>query len=271
MAFNEIDVEAAGHRVHAWEGGAGFPILMLHGSGPGAGTIGNWRLVLEPLAARYRILATDLIGFGQSARKKTEPYFDPALWLAQAEAMLGRLPAGPVGIIGHSLSGALALRLAARQPERVAKALTTGSMGARFKPNRYTEECWSFPETKEALRSAVGNLVFDTSVISEEFLDNRMKILHGGDYGPYFRAMFAGDKQRFIDAAVLSDDELSRVRGDVIMMHGRDDKPFPCAENTLALAPRIARADVMVIARCGHSPALEHPEKLLAAAHMLFG
>ena len=29
---------------------------MLHGSGPGAGTIGNWRLVLEPLAARYRIV-----------------------------------------------------------------------------------------------------------------------------------------------------------------------------------------------------------------------
>lgn len=271
VALNEIDVEVAGHRAHAWEGGAGFPILMLHGSGPGAGTIGNWRLVLEPLASRYRVLATDLIGFGQSARKVAEPYFDPALWLDQAEAMLKRLPAGPVGIIGHSVSGALALKLAARDPERIVKVLTTGSMGNRFTPNRYTEECWSFPETKDALRSAVGNLVYDSSVITEEFLDNRMKILHGGDYAPYFRAMFAGNKQRYIDAAALSDDELGRVRADVMMLHGRDDKPFPCADNTLVLAPKIARADVMVIARCGHSPALEHPQKLIAAAHMLFG
>ena len=57
---------------------------MLHGSGPGAGTIGNWRLVLEPLAARYRITATDLIGFGASGRKTEEPYFDLPLWLASS-------------------------------------------------------------------------------------------------------------------------------------------------------------------------------------------
>jgi 2-hydroxymuconate-semialdehyde hydrolase len=271
VALREIDVEAAGHRVHAWEGGTGFPVLMLHGSGPGAGTIGNWRLVLEPLAARYHVLATDLIGFGQSARKRAEPYFDLDLWLAQAQAMLARLPAGPIGIIGHSLSGALALKLAARHPERVAKVLTTGSMGARFKANRYTIECWSFPETREALKAAVGNLVYDGAVISEAFLDNRMKILHDGEYGRYFKAMFAGDKQRYIDAARLTDDELKRVRCDVMMLHGRDDKPFPCMENTLKLAPKIARADVMVVARCGHSPALEHPEKLIAAAHLLFG
>jgi 2-hydroxymuconate-semialdehyde hydrolase len=271
VALNEFDVMVGGLRAHAWEGGTGFPILLLHGSGPGAGTIGNWRLVLEPLAARYRVLATDLIGFGQSGRKPAEPYFDLALWLAQAEAMLERLPAGPVGIIGHSLSGALALKLAGRHPGRIAKVLTTGSMGHRFTANPYTIECWTFPETREALKRAVGYLVYDGSVITEAFLDNRMAILHGGDYAPYFRAMFAGDKQRFIDAAALTQAELDAVGCEVLMLHGRDDRPFPCAENTLKLAPRLARADVMVIARCGHSPALEHPEKLIGAARMLFG
>ena len=47
-------------------GGKGFPILMIHGSGPGASTQGNWRLVLDPLADRYQIYAMDLIGFGES-------------------------------------------------------------------------------------------------------------------------------------------------------------------------------------------------------------
>jgi 2-hydroxymuconate-semialdehyde hydrolase len=271
MALSEADVELDGIRVHLWEGGQGFPLLLLHGSGPGAGTIGNWRLILEPLAARYSVLACDLIGFGQSGRKPAEPYFDPALWLRQAEAMLSRLPKGPVGIIGHSLSGALALRLAARHQGRVTKVLTTGSMGMRFRANRYTEECWSFPETRDALKRAVGSLVYDQSVITEGFLDNRMKILHEGDYAAYFRAMFAGDKQRFIDQAALTPAELAKIDGDVLMLHGRDDLPFPALDNSIALARQLPRADLMVIARCGHSPALEHPTKLISAAIGLFG
>ena len=102
MALAERDITVEGHGVHLWEGGDGFPILMLHGSGPGAGTVGNWRLVLEPLAARYRITATDLIGFGASGRKAQEPYFDLPLWRRQAQAVLALLPGDEVGVIGHS-------------------------------------------------------------------------------------------------------------------------------------------------------------------------
>ena len=270
MALVERDITVEGHRVHVWEGGEGFPILMLHGSGPGAGTIGNWRLVLEPLAARYRIVATDLIGFGASGRKAEEPYFDLPLWRRQAQAALDLLPAGEVGVIGHSLSASLALGLAIDNP-RVTKVMTTGAMGARGKVNRETEICWRFPETREALREAAEILVHDPSVITDAFLDARMAILHDGEYGPYFRSMFAGDKQRFIDEAVLAPEKLAALTCDVTMLHGRDDRPFPCAENTQALARHIPRADTLVIAACGHSPALEHPDKLLAAAQMLFG
>ena len=94
MTLAERDIDFEGHRVHVWEGGEGFPLLMLHGSGPGAGTVANWRLVLEPLAARYRIVAADLVGFGASGRKREEPYFDLPLWRRQARAVLGLLPAG---------------------------------------------------------------------------------------------------------------------------------------------------------------------------------
>ncbi|HZU64472.1 MAG TPA: alpha/beta fold hydrolase, partial [Novosphingobium sp.] len=57
-------------------GGAGLPLLLIHGSGPGASTIGNWRLVLEDLANRYHVHAMDLVGFGESDRKPAPPYFD---------------------------------------------------------------------------------------------------------------------------------------------------------------------------------------------------
>lgn len=270
MTLKEQDTEFNGTKVHYWQGGSGFPILMIHGSGPGASTLGNWRLVLEPLAERYHILAVDLIGFGLSGRKSTEPYFDLDLWLAQSRAMLDLLPGDEFGIIGHSVSGMLALRLAALDA-RISKVLTTGSMGARFRINDHTRRTWTFPETREDLRRAAESLVYDRSVITDAYLDQRMAVLHSGDYAAYFRSMFAGDKQRFVDAAVLSADEFRQIKSDVVMMHGRNDQPFPFEETTLAVSRSIPQADVIALARCGHSPALEHPAKLLAAARMLFG
>ncbi len=270
MALSEHDIEFESHRVHYWEGGAGLPVLMLHGSGPGASTIGNWRLVLEPLSERYHVFATDLIGFGLSGRKRDEPYFDLDLWQRQAQHVLDLLPDGPVGVIGHSISAVLAIRLAAAN-ERVTKVLTTGAMGAPTKLNSDLDLTWTFPETRDDLRRTVECLVYDKSVITDEFLDNRMKVLHSGDYGPYFRSMFAGDKQRFLDASVLSKDELGRLDCDVLMICGREDRPFPFEQNTAVLSRLIPRADAVVVARCGHSPALEHPRKLLHLAAGLFG
>ena len=184
--------------------------------------------------------------------------------------MRDRLPTGPAGIIGHSLSASLALGLAAAN-ERVTKVLTTGAMGGHFAVNENTNLCWTFPETREDLRKAVECLVFDRSVVTDALLDSRMEILHDGEYGPYFRSMFAGDKQQYVDAAVLPADSLNRLTCDVVMMHGRDDRPFPYAENSLALSAAIPHADVILVGRCGHSPALEHPDKLLSVANLLFG
>ena len=54
------------------------------------------------------------------------------------------------------------------------------------------------------------------------------------------------------------------------MMHGRDDRPFPAEPLTLTLAKSIPQADVILLGRCSHSIAFEHPGKLIAAARALF-
>ncbi len=268
MGFAEREFSFDGARVHYLEGGRGFPVLMIHGSGPGASTIGNWRLVLEPLAERFHVFAMDLIGFGRSERKPGPPYFDLDLWFRQCRAMVDRIEGERVGIIGHSLSGALALKLAAVE-NRIAKVLTTGSMGARFTANEQTVRTWTFPRDRAELRRTAEGLVYDKSLIDDAYLDNREKVLFAGDYAGYFGSMFEGDKQRYIDAAVLRPDELARVRCDVTMLHGRDDVGFP-PELTLTIAKSIPQADVVLIGRCSHSVAMEHPSKLIASAELLF-
>lgn len=268
MGFAEREFAFDGVRVHYLEGGRGFPVLMVHGSGPGASTIGNWRLVLDPLAERFHVFAMDLIGFGRSERKPQPPYFDLDLWFRQCRAMVERIEGQRVGIIGHSLSGALALKLAAVE-SRIAKVLTTGSMGARFTPNEHTVRTWTFPRNRAELRRTAEGLVFDRSLIDDTYLDNREKVLFAGDYAGYFGSMFEGDKQRYIDAAVLRPDELARIHCDVTMLHGRNDVAFP-PELTLTIAKSIPQADVVLIGRCSHSVAMEYPSKLIASAELLF-
>jgi 2-hydroxymuconate-semialdehyde hydrolase len=270
MPLHERDTSFEGIPVHYWEGGSGLPLLLIHGSGPGASTLGNWRLVLDRLAERYHVVAADLIGFGMSGRKKTKPYFDFELWFRQARAMLDLFGDSELAVLGHSVSGALALKLAASD-RRVKKVMTTGSMGARFTPNEHTLRTWTFPETREDLRRAGESLVYNQSVITDAYLDGRMAVLHSGDYADYFRAMFADDRQAYVDAAVLKPEELKAITAEVMMVHGRDDRPFPFEETTLALSRALRQADVVALAHCGHSPALEHPDSLLALARLIFG
>jgi 2-hydroxymuconate-semialdehyde hydrolase len=251
------------------ESGQGLPVLMIHGSGPGASTIGNWRKVLDPLAERFHVHAMDLVGFGQSGKKPAPPYFDFELWLRQCKAMVGQMPAGPVGVIGHSLSGALALKLAAAEP-RVAAVLTTASMGAPFRVNEGTARCWTFPRDRDELRRTAELLILDKSLIDDAYIAAREKILFEDPaYGAYFESMFGGSKQAFADAAVLSEAEFARITCPVAMIHGRDDTAFP-ASITLAIAEKLPQADVTLIANCSHSVAFEHPAKLIVATDLLF-
>ena len=256
--------------VHSIEGGGGMPLLLIHGSGPGASTIGNWRLILEPLAERYHVFAMDLVGFGQSGRRPAPPFFDMQLWLRQCQALLARMPGEQVYVLGHSLSGALALKLAAAEP-RIAKVLTTGTMGAAFEVNEDTVRCWSFPEDRAAMAATARVLIHDHSHITDAYLDNRVKTLFADPgYKDYFQSMFSGDRQRFVTEALLSPEELSRITVPVTMLHGRDDTAFPPGI-TLQLARSLPQADVTLLAQCSHSIALEQPQKLLAACDMLFG
>jgi 2-hydroxymuconate-semialdehyde hydrolase len=269
MDFIDRSVMVGECRAHYIEGGAGYPLLLIHGSGPGASTIGNWRRVLEPLRQHFHVFATDLIGFGRSDRKRTEPYFDIPLWLSQCRAVIGSMPGARIGVIGHSISGALALKLAACEP-RIAQVLTTASMGAEFPVNAAVVKTWTFPADRDALRRTAELLVHDKSLIDDAYLDARMAILHSDStYGPYFSSMFGGDKQSYIDQAVVTAAELSAVRCRVSMLHGRGDIVFPPLLS-LTLAERLPQADVTLLGRCSHSIAMEYPEKFLAAARSLF-
>lgn len=260
--------EFEGIPVNYYRAGGGQALLLLHGSGPGASSVGNWRPVLPALAERFDIYAMDLIGFGKSGRKPSPPYFDYSQWVRQATAMLERIPQERVGVIAHSLSASIALTMAASQP-RVAGLMTTGAMGAGFALTPGATRTWTCPRNREDLVKALSGLIHDTSGIDEAYLQAREQVIFAPGYADYFDEMFEGDQQQYIEAAVLSDETLARVRCPVLMLHGREDGAFPYTSSE-QVAGRLARADFMLLSDCSHSVAVERTGTFLALANEFF-
>ena len=271
MPIREYDLKFEGTTVHCYEGGKGPPILMLHGTGPGAGTAAMWSRVLKPLARRYHVLAADLIGFGRSGVKPREPFYDLDMWSRQAQMALDRLtPAGPVGVIGHSLSGYLVLRLAANNV-KIDKVLATGAMGARFKKNDAIKFAWTMPANEDGLRQLYRIVSMSPPEATEQFVADRFKLIDTPSYRDYFTRMFKGDAQRYMNQATLTKSELARITQQVVLLYGAQDRPVPFTEAAIPLANAIPQADLIRLANCGHTPSLDQPEKFLSVARSLFG
>lgn len=96
--------------------GTGPALVLLHGIGSGAG---SWQAQLAALSSRFRVLAWDAPGYGESS-----PLPMPAPLAADyAEALAASLDALAVDraiVVGHSLGALVATAFAATRPERIA-------------------------------------------------------------------------------------------------------------------------------------------------------
>jgi pimeloyl-ACP methyl ester carboxylesterase len=90
------------------EQGAGPPLLLLHGLGESSFT---WHEIAPALAARFRVVALDLKGFGRSEKPDDGAYAADDQAALVARFLIERNLLG-VTLIGHSFGGTVALRTA---------------------------------------------------------------------------------------------------------------------------------------------------------------
>lgn len=268
--LDDLPFEFEGHAVAAYTGGkrGSLPLLLMHGLGPGASITSAFSPVLPFLAEHFHVFAMDWIGFGGSARKHNAPYFDFEFWVRQARALIERMPAGPIGVFGHSMSGAVSLRLAASE-SRIAAVMTTGSVGTRFPVNRHLQRLWTYPDSLEDLRVGMRSLVYDASRLDEELLAKRWAVLSSGDYGDYFTSMF-DRPQVLANSWEIPAEELARIKVPYTLVHGRNDLACPAGETSIRLAEKIPHSDLALLANCGHAPSVEHPQKICALVRSAF-
>jgi len=109
------------HRLAGEERAGTLPLVLLHGLGVSSA---YWARVLPLLAARRRVYAPDLPGFGQT---DDPPYVPDSAAMARAMiAWLDRLGLGRVHLLAHSQGAQIASELADKWPERVASLVLAG-------------------------------------------------------------------------------------------------------------------------------------------------
>jgi pimeloyl-ACP methyl ester carboxylesterase len=259
--FAAREVSAGGAALRVLEGGAGPPIVLLHGRGNAATT---WFPILPALARAHRVIAIDLPGFGSSGAPPSPPHHDASsgirFFADPVEALLVREGLGQAAIVGHSLGGRVALELELRRnvaPEKLALVCAMGlGPHAGFGARVY------FHLGPEKLARALGPRIFRRISTSPDTpIGRRLQKLsyeiysvpHGRDEADRaFRAL-APLFGPLPDVA----DRLGEVRPETLVFWGENDEALP-APMAIAGAAKLRRSRLH-IARAGHSPHLEDP------------
>lgn len=115
-------------RLNVVEAGSGPPLLVLHGL---FGAARNWGGVQRRLAERHRTLAMDLRNHGDSPHAPAMGYDEMAADVVETAAALGALPAA---LLGHSMGGKVAMRLALTRPETVTRLVVADIAPVTYPP-----------------------------------------------------------------------------------------------------------------------------------------
>jgi haloacetate dehalogenase len=169
--FATLDLPVNGTTIHAVRGGAGPPVLLLHGYPQ---THAMWHRVGPPLADRFTVICADLRGYGDSAKPSSddshEPYSKRVMALDQLELMRA-LGFERFALVGHDRGARVARRLALDHPDAVSQLalldiVPTETIYATLNHNRATT-VWRYfflvqpPDLRERLIGADSGFYLD--------------------------------------------------------------------------------------------------------------
>jgi pyruvate dehydrogenase E2 component (dihydrolipoamide acetyltransferase) len=249
--------DVAGRKIrYAGAGQDGDVVLLIHGYG---GDRNSWLFLQEPLAAKYRVYALDLPGHGTSAKDVG----DGALGvLADAvTGVLDALGAARAHLVGHSMGGAVALAVAARDPGRIASLTLIAPTGFGTEINAGYLRGFADAQTRRELKPVVSQLFADDHLVTRQLVDDLLayKRLDGVDEALHvlLGTLLDGDAQRPGSAAALA---ATGGAVPVAVVGGSADRIIPAAQ-----AGSVAGAVCHLIDGTGHMPHMERPGEVQAA------
>jgi len=117
-------LELHGDRIAYRDTGQGPALLLIHGM---AGSSATWDAVIPQLAKKYRVIAPDLLGHGESAKPRGD--YSLGAFAAWLRDLLNELGVERATVIGQSLGGGIAMQFAYQHRDYCERLVLIGSGG----------------------------------------------------------------------------------------------------------------------------------------------
>ncbi|HLZ70421.1 MAG TPA: alpha/beta hydrolase [Dehalococcoidia bacterium] len=245
-----------GVALHFEEQGEGFPVLLIPGF---LGSTFSFRHTMPALAAQFRVLAVDLPGFGYSDRGAQIEY-SASNWVSLLAEFLGRQGIERAVVLGHSLGGGVAQRLALEHPELVERLVLVSSTSAAEPPRLPPRgsrrlyrlgQAWVMPR-HGAMRWFAQRSAFDPAFITDD-------VVEGYARSSRLPGSAAAVRKVLRDAAKDARLDLSQIAAPALLLWGEGDRVVDLKVGR-RLAEQLPHARLEVVEQAGHLPLEEQPE-----------
>lgn len=251
-------VSGAGVRTHYIKEGSGETVIVfIHGFG---GSTYSWRKNVAVLAQKYTVISVDVRGFGYTSRDPASEY-SPRGYTTHISTFLDIMGVRRPIIVGHSMGGEVAMRVALQRPEDVAGLVLIDSAGlpsgSSFEappiPQPLQTTLIRFASSRRAVRAGLDSAFYDRSAVDEEMIAAYRDPL---DVESAEEMMW---RMARTAAPRLNRSEIAQVSVPTLIVWGRDDRLIPLSEGE-ELASLIKGSRLVVLDRAGHMPQEERAE-----------
>ncbi|MGB9738592.1 MAG: alpha/beta hydrolase [Chloroflexus aggregans] len=251
----------AGIRAHYYlmpaRGNGQLPILLLHGIADRAQT---WSFVMPRLTDIGPVYALDLAGFGLSGFPPGQRYATISQQVALVQAMIRDVIGRPTLLVGNSMGGWIAVRVALASPELVAGIVLLAPGGALLRGRESWEpflQTIELPD-KRAVRTVLRQM-YGRPPLPLYFAGEGLRMIFRRD--PVTQFVAAIDERD-----MLYPEELRSLRVPVAMIWGDADHFIP-RESRDFFCTNIPNARVLILPNCGHMPQQQRPREVAAFIH----
>lgn len=255
--FTTKTIDAGGIRTNYIEVGQGAPVVLIHGGGAGADAYGNWSRTIPILAPHCRVLAYDMLGFGNTAKPDGSFEYSQEARNTQLIAFLSALGLEKATIVGNSMGGATAIGAAVKRPDLVGKLILMGSAGLNIVLSAALQTILHYDFTRDGMVKIIRALTNDGFKVDDTLIDYRMQKA----LDPDARRAYGSTMKWVREQGGLFYDEsfVASIKVPTLIVNGKQDKvvSLDTARRFLDLIPR---SWGYFIPQCGHWAMIEHPE-----------
>jgi pimeloyl-ACP methyl ester carboxylesterase len=241
-------------------------VLLVHGLGQNGFT--DWVPTMRQLARRYRVVAVDLPGYGYSTAPLGK--YSPKNYARVLQQVLARHAKQPALVVGHSMGGAVALRLASDFPDTTGRLVLVDVAGILHR-TAYVKHSATDPVPIEGLPDVLKDPVtrikdFGRAAVERAFglPNDPTRVLRQSDLA---WELILRNRTNVNAALALVDEDFSAaihtLRQPTQIIWGAADTIAPLRTGQV-LVRRIPSAQLKTMAGVGHTPMETAPDQFLA-------